>query len=208
MLAIEPKSLNIGDYIETVDPVPAFVPLPQWWFVLRLRPNRENKVEGAFTREGISYFLPRFSKNCRIPAGTNRVMMVARRVPLFPGLVFIPDFEVRRRRVNDVVGVVSYLRFGEKIARLSPKFMSEVERMVNEANRPISKVKAEFRAGQALRVTSGPFEGWRGRFARLDGKGRIRVLLKAVKREIEAIVAEDQVEPDCLRTRGANGETW
>jgi len=63
---------------------------------------------------------------------------------------------------------------------------------------PLSQVKRSFKPGDPIRVKwhpNNPFAMWGGRFERLDGKGRLRVLLAGLSREVPVTLPEDLIEP-------------
>lgn len=188
------RLLQIGDFVDFADISPPSVPVPSEWFILKLRPNKEWKVERDFIRAGISYYLPRLRKSAPIHR-QRRIVPMTRVVPLFHGLVFVPDFEVHRGLARGIAGVSGQLHIGEDPARLSCSMIADIRRIEADQNIPLSKAKRRFDVGQQVIVTGGPFEMWTGRITRLDPKGRIRVLIDALKRAIPVEVTEDQVEP-------------
>ncbi|TAK50250.1 MAG: hypothetical protein EPO23_03325 [Xanthobacteraceae bacterium] len=195
MLAVDGRSLKIGDYVEPVERMPAraAVPMPRCWFLLRLHPNREFAVARGFAREGLAGYLPVYPK--QLPARPpHRPKPMLQSVPLFPGLIFVPDFEARLDRLKVVEGVVGFVHFGEQWAALSPAMLAAVRALEAELAVPRAERAKRLALGTQVRMSAGPFEGWTGRIARLDSRGRLRVLLEAVKREIPLEVGEDQVE--------------
>lgn len=191
------RLLSIGDYVEPAPEPVRMVALPACWFILRTHPLKEFKVGDVFEENGVSFYLPLFTRRVAryVPHGRSP-HHVDRRAPLFPGMMFIPDFEICRLAwLKSFGGVAGVLRLGDQPARLTPELIASVRAIEAELARPLSEQKRRYAVGQRCRITGGYFEGWKGRITRLDGKGRIRVLLEAVKREIPVEITEDQVEP-------------
>ena len=191
------RLLSIGEYVGPAPEPVRMVPLPACWFILRTRPLREFKVRDVFEDNGVSFYLPVFTRRiARYVRHGRSPHHVDRRAPLFPGLMFIPDFEVSRLAwLKSFGGVAGMLHLGGHPARLTTAVIANVRAIEAELARPLAEQKRRYAIGQPLRITGGYFEGWKGRITRLDGKGRIRVLLEAVKREIPVEITEDQVEP-------------
>lgn len=163
------------------------------WYLLRVHPGREFHVIRALSRpwRHVAAYLPVFKKQMRVNARITR--LVDR--PLFPGLVFIPDFEAHLDWRGDVDGVSSFLRFGEVPATLSPALLDDVIRLEAILALPRSKRDRAFTCGDLVRINEGPFAGWTGRIDRLDQHGRISVLIDAIKRGLPVNISESQVEP-------------
>jgi len=185
--------LKIGENVAqlVVQPMPALRSLPSWWYLLRVHPGREFKVMRGFNRSGIASYLPTFPKQQRSERMCRVVMSTVVR-PLFPGLIFIPEFEADIDRLRTVDGVTSFLHFGDAVARLSPQLFEEVRQLEAVLAVPRSK---RYRAGDELLIKDGPFAGWISRFDRLEDGGRIRVLIDTIQRGLSVTIAESQVEP-------------
>lgn len=203
------KLLRIGDYVEPAPEPIRVIPLPQVWFILRTRPLKEFKVRDSFADNGISFYLPAITQRvARYRRHDRAACYVNRRVPLFPGMMFIPDFEVTRlASLRSVAGVAGLLHLGGRPARLTPESIGFVRMIEADLQTPRRQRQPRYVNGDTVRITWGPFEGWKGRIGRLDGNGRIRVLIDVVKRAISVDVTEDQVEPDGLQPRWSDGST-
>ncbi|WP_425909341.1 transcription termination/antitermination protein NusG [Nitrobacter sp. TKz-YC02] len=207
----ELQRLEIGQLVGTVDldalHGPASVPMqPQCWFILRTHPGCERKVMREFERRNISAYCPRITKQQRVTRsvrGSSWTYEIKRlvEVPLFPQLVFVPDFE---RVPTDISGVSGWLRFGEWRARIPSErkarsggvaCMADIHALVAIANTPQSKREAKFDLGDLVRIVDGPFRDFSGRIERLDSKGRLKVAIQIFGRLSPAVVSEWQIEP-------------
>lgn len=207
----ELQRLEIGQFVGTVDldarRGPASVPMqPKCWFILRTHPGCERKVMREFERRNISAYCPFIAKQQRVVRrvhGSSWTYEIKRQVtvPLFPQLVFVPDFE---RVPADIAGLSGWLRFGEWYARIpsdsdaTPEraaCMADIHRIVAIANTPHSKREAKFEIGDLVRIVDGPFRDFSGRIERLDSKGRLSVAIEIFGRLSPTVMSEEQIEP-------------
>jgi transcriptional antiterminator NusG len=183
--------LKIGDFVEPVEVAHTSSPVPKLWYLLRIHPNRELTVEEKLNERGVCAYIPKEKRSVR--AGRSRQLRVA---PIFPGLLFIPDFEADLRRLKDLAeGIVGYVMFGERAAYASPRIMESIRGLEAVIDIPVSKRARKYAIGQLVRVVDGPFNWWEGRIERLDTHGRLRVLLNILEREVPVEMDEDQIEP-------------
>jgi transcriptional antiterminator NusG len=205
----ELQRLEIGQFVGTVDldalHGPASVPMqPQCWFILRTHPNCERKVMREFERRNISAYCPLITKEQRVVRsvrGSSWTYEIKRQVvvPLFPQLLFVPDFE---RVPTGIGGVSGWLRFGDSWARIpsqretkSGACMADIHALVAIANTPRSKREAKFEAGDIVRIVDGPFRSFSGRIERLDSKGRLTIAIEIFGRLSPTEMSEWQIEP-------------
>lgn len=203
------RLLRIGDYVDPAPEPVRVVARPLCWFILRTHPLKEFRVSDIFERNGISFYLPLFvrlfTRHARCGSAGR---MVSRRAALFPGLLFIPDFEVARLGwIKSLGGVAGLLHLGDQPARLTPELIGGVRAIEVALRSRRGQRMPRYANGDRVRIIRGPFEGWKGRIDRLDGNGRIRVLLEAIKREIPVDATEDHVEPAGLQPRWSDGST-
>lgn len=194
--------LKIGDFVEFTEPVPApAVPVqPARWYILRVHPLCELRVQDKLTARGASCYAPRYPKQMTIPRRFvwQRPIVQRRMVPLFPGIVFVPDFDADLARLKALSdGVAGYLHFGDRVASIDHGLMADVMGLEERLCIPRSqRQRSDLRPGMMVRIRDGsPFAMWTGRIERLDDKGRLRVLIDIVKREVAVELFSHQVEP-------------
>jgi transcription termination/antitermination protein NusG len=201
---------QIVGYVEQ-QPLPIEVPLPQKWYVLTTFPNKEAKVMRAFKDRGISAYHP-IVRRTEIFRGRR----IDRSVPLFAGLIFIPDFQANAGGV-EVDGVDRYLKFGDyypylpecapPVKRAKPwnsryvkrdekkiPDMIGIRRLEADGNIPVARRRRLYRIGEHVRVVDGPFAFFNGKIERLDSSGRLKVLLDIFKRLTPVELDEGQIE--------------
>ena len=151
--------------------VPASMAGPRW-YVAAVQPGREDAAEAHLARQGFVSFAPR-----RLKTVKHARRLSERKVPLFPGYVFVSlDLDIHRwRSVNGTFGVRSLVTAGD---RPSPVPRGLVESFIELTNGSgIMNPASDLAPGQRVQVLTGPFADFIGTIERLDGKDRVRVLL-------------------------------
>lgn len=182
---------KIGDFVETVPPAKAETPIPKVWYLLRIHPNRERTVADKLTARGFTCYLPREMRTRRTV--WNRRVKVE--LPIFPGTLFIPDFDANIRMLREhAEGIIGYVRYGDTVAYANKKTMTEVRNFEAFCNTPMGQ-RPSTKPGDAVRIVDGPLSYYIGRFENLDADGRLRVLLDVLGRQVSIEFDEDQIEP-------------
>lgn len=183
---------QIGQHVGFVDLAKSVEPsmaVPKKWYALLTYNNREAKVMRAFKRDRVSAYFPLIRKSCVI-----RCRKIDRVIPLFEGVIFIPDFAAVPW-LEHVDGVDKFMRFGEWTAFLTAEQMEGVRKLEALGNIPVARRRRLYKQGDAIRVTSGPFAGFNGIVEHLDSRGRLRVLVDIFKRLSHVELEEGQIEP-------------
>lgn len=151
------------------------------WYAVGVMPGSEEKAEWHLRRQGFEPFIPRQRRTIR-----HARKLVEKKVAFFPGYMFLPlDLSrARWRSVNGTFGVRSLIMQGE---RPVPCPRGLVERFVEMTGQDgLLDLSSRLDAGQSVRVVSGPLAEMIGTIERLDGPGRVRVLLKIMNGDISA----------------------
>lgn len=142
------------------------------WFAANIRPNCERKAVLNLERQGFETFLPVQVKTVRHARQSRTVCR-----PLFPGYLFVA-LDLRRdrwRSVNGTYGVVALVMSGGQPAQIP---CGIVEGLIGMSS-PLGVIRFnhELGPGQRVKILTGPFADFIGTLERLDGQGRVRVLL-------------------------------
>ena len=159
-------------------------PISRNWFVLHVKPRTEKKVMLYLARYGCFRYLPLVLKVTKVQR-----RKVRRFVPVFPGYVFSrmsPEERIEMLRTNLIVNTISVTRPREMIHQL---------RQVEHAARHSPEIRRTqlFKAGDYVRVTSGPMRGTEG-YVRREGSCATICL----NVEILGVAVELSVSPDDL----------
>ena len=159
------------------------------WYVVQTLSKREIKAQIQLQRQYFRVFLPMVSRTVRHARKVRNVKVAA-----FPGYLFIVlDLGLDRwRSVNGTFGV-SRLVMGE--ASPLPVPPGIVEGLLDYRDQSgVCRFDRDLVAGQAVRVVSGPLAQMIGKLERLDGNGRVRVLLEILGGQVQATMDRAALE--------------
>lgn len=205
---------EIVGFVDLMDCDDACVPrVPAEWLLVRVKRLRERHVEERLQRNGVSCYLPTYERHVSVGKWKHWTISRKRKVrtPIFPGMIFVPQFDVPRvHGISSFIGGLVRMRddamLGEDasdpfagFARMSHAlflYMRELERGFDQPQSRKAKAR-QYKPGDRVLIMEGnPFALWSGRIERLDSKGRIKVLLTIMQREVAVTgLTVEQVEP-------------
>ena len=159
------------------------------WFVVQALAKREAKAQFHLRQQGFRVFLPVVTRTVRHARKTRSARLAA-----FPGYLFIAlDLQRHRwRSVNSTFGV-SRLIMGESFPLpLPPGIVETLLDYRDEGG--VCRFDRDLVAGQQVRVTSGPLAQALGKLVRLDGAGRVQVLLEILGGQVRATIDRAALE--------------
>lgn len=181
--------LNIGDFVGFVEKPCPSTPIPSVWFLLRMHPNYDMKAERQLHAQGISAYVPKEKRSVKSAWGRRPL----RDVPIFPGTLFIPDFDADLARLKHFAdGIGGFIKMAGEALRITPYWMERIRTF--EAARQMSPQQRKFKVGQQVRINGGAWDMWEGKVLRLDPRYRITLLIAAVAGEVPIEIDEDQIE--------------
>lgn len=142
------------------------------WYLVRAILGREIMAAHQLTRQGFAAFLPKQMKTVR-HARQLRLTLSA----FFPGYLFVRlDLgRDRWRSVNGTYGVAHLVSHGERPA---PVPRGVVEALIAAADERDVLAGPPLQVGQRVRIAAGAFADQFAVIERLDGAGRVRLLLE------------------------------
>jgi transcriptional antiterminator RfaH len=160
------------------------------WYVVQTLARREAKAQMQLEAQGFRSFLPRHLKTVR---HARRLTSVS--APFFPRYLFVAlDLGCDRwRSVNGTFGVASLVMGNEFPA---PVRHGVVESLLAccDADGHL-QLADRVAVGERVRVLSGLFADMIGKLTRLDGGGRVQVLLQLLGSEVPVSVSRDVLMP-------------
>lgn len=168
-----------GEVLATASPperVPVAVSEKARWYAVAAKPGQELGAARHLERQGFETFTPSIVRTIR-----HARRRMERRVALFPGYLFV-CFDIGQcawRSINGTLGVRSLVMAGDR-PLAAPRGL--VESFI-ELSDKAGLMQAALECGQRVEILSGPFASWVGTVERLDGRGRVFVLLRLMNGE-------------------------
>lgn len=176
------------------------------FFVLRVASNKEDQVREKLSRKVKIEALE--ERVGRILVPTERVRSMKGGVKresdrkLYPGYVFIELELEKDGRIPDKVwfmiketeGVGDFIGSNGKPTPMSPK---DESKMLQEAERPeeAASLKTEYKKGDKIKVTNGPFENFEGEVEEILGdQGKVRIITTIFGRPTQLELEYWQIE--------------
>jgi len=158
-----------------------------YWAVARLEPHRERLALHCLGLAGFETYLPRLRER-RLSHGRR----IEVRPPLFPGYTFFV-VEAQWHAARWTVGVIGLIMDGIRPAKVPDGVISEIR--ARERGGLVELPRREkFRAGDAVRVTHGPFSGQFGLYQGQRPRERVLVLLALLGGQQRVELARDAIE--------------
>lgn len=171
--------------------VGSLVPAPNdRWYAVQTRAQREVGALGQLRAQGFTSFLPQVNKTVRHARQLRTV-----RAPLFPGYLFVRlDLgRDRWRSVNGTFGVARLVTANDRPAPM-PRGVIKALRALADSGGVVS-LDDGLRVGQKVQVLAGPFAEMVGQLDRLDGPGRVRVLLELMGGVVPVLIGRGALTP-------------
>jgi len=144
------------------------------WYALKSHPHKEDLLLHQAEAQGFEVFYPRI----RVTPVNPRSRKIR---PYFPGYLFVyADLSVSGISVFQwmpyTTGLVS---FGGEPSVVPEALIAGLRQRISEISKAGGELFEGLKAGDAVLIQGGPFEGYRAIFdARISGNERVRVLLK------------------------------
>lgn len=144
------------------------------WNVIVTRPRFEKQVAQCLSHLEVECYLP---LRRELRQWHDRKKWVE--IPLFNNYLFVRLPEGQRNRVFEAPGVLHYLRNGQGTARLHENEIARVKEIcLHTGEISIAEHTAE------IRVSSGGFEGYKGKLEQKNGKSYIKVTLPGISKSV------------------------
>jgi transcription elongation factor/antiterminator RfaH len=162
----------------------------QRWFLAHTQPKSELKAQFHLGAQGFRTYVPQFLKTVRHARQLRTV-----RDPLFPRYLFI-ILDLERDRwlsVRSTVGVSTLVTCEGRPAPVPAGIVESLVERTDATN--VTRLDTDLVIGQSVRILSGPFADLVGALQRLDGNGRVRVLLEIMGSGVPVAVQRSALAP-------------
>ena len=159
------------------------------WYVAMTVPRKERLAATQLDNQRYRSFLPLQLETRRHARKFTTVL-----APVFPRYIFvIPDLERQRwRSVNGTFGVQRLITDGERPLAVAPGIVETLVESSDRRGALIYKID-ELAIGDQVKLVSGPFAGSLGILQRLDGAGRVQILLALLGGPVKVTAAREMV---------------
>ncbi len=159
------------------------------WYVATTLPHRERLAEANLANQNYRSFLP-------IHVETRRHARQFRTVlaPVFPRYIFVilDVGQQRWRSVNGTLGVQRLITDGERPLAVAHGVVETLVQSSDQRGALIYEAD-NLAIGDRVRLVAGPFAGSLGTLQRLDGSGRVQVLLDLLGGAVRATAGRHMV---------------
>ncbi len=153
------------------------------WYVIYTKPRAEKKVFDRLLDVGVETYLPLYTT---IRKWSDRKKKVE--VPLFNSYIFVKILAKDYLKVLEVVGVVRFIYYVQKLAVVRQKEIDAIKRFLNKTEG--LKIKVE--KGDRVEIATGPMEGVYGKVIRI-GKNKLVLQIEQLNMSLVAEVEKAQV---------------
>lgn len=160
------------------------------WYLVHTQPRREFIAQEHLARQGYEVFLPAAWKTVRHARKLSTV-----KAAYFPGYLFVrfDTGAVRWRPIDGTRGVLRLVKAGnEPLA--APEGL--VEGLIRAADGDgVLRFQAQLKAGDGVRITSGPFADHFAHVEQMKGEERVQVLLALMHGAVRLDVPASSLRP-------------
>lgn len=167
------------------------------WFIIETEPQRETTAAAHMIGRGLAPYVPlTLVKGVRAGRTVRDVTRPMFRGYLFIRLLFGLDYD----RIRNLPGVRGVLRKAGVDGYANPRdrdieFIRSQEKEALDPDAYRFEKLAPFKVGRTVRVTEGPFGGFKGKIWQLADHERITILLDVFARSTPVTFAPDQLDP-------------
>ena len=160
------------------------------WFLVHTLPKCEAKAELRLKAQGFCCYMPRFEKTVR-----HARKLRTTRAPLFPRYLFV-ILDLARDSWSPIRSTIGVSRlFTDQAGRPVAVPVGVVESLIERSDGQVTRLDTNLVRGQRVRILSGPFADFAGTLARLDGAGRVQVLLEMMGTEVPVTLSRSALAP-------------
>jgi transcriptional antiterminator RfaH len=159
------------------------------WYVAMTVPRKERLAASQLDNQLYRSFLPLHLETRRHARKFTTVL-----APVFPRYIFvILDIERQRwRSVNGTFGVQRLITDGERPLAVAPGVVETLVQSSDQRGALIYQAD-QLAIGDSVKLVSGPFAGSLGILQRLDGAGRVQILLALLGGPVKVTAAREMV---------------
>jgi len=157
------------------------------WKVVYVASRQEKKVSDYLEKQSIEHYLPLYRS---LRFWKDRKKWVE--MPLFNGYIFVKPTDLERDMVLQTPGVVKYIRYNQKDARVPEKQIELIKEFV-ELGYNISEVSfsEKHEKGDIAEVLDGPLKGQEAEIFKIGDENYVIVSFEAVNQSVKVKLPKD-----------------
>lgn len=162
------------------------------WYVIQTKPRKETLAETNLQRQDFETYLPWYKRVAMRRGSWTEIIE-----PLFPRYLFLRTDPNQHTvaPIRSTLGVSKLVTFGHQLMPV-PDDVIEALRQNADANTGIhAGPQHQFKRGEPVAITAGPFEGLQGLFETSSGDTRVAVLLDILGKSARVLLQRAHVEP-------------
>jgi transcription antitermination factor NusG len=158
------------------------------WYVAMTLPRKERMAAANLHNQGIRSFLP-----IQLVTHRHARKFKTELVPVFPRYVFVVlNVEVQRwRSVNGTIGISRLISEGDRPLAVAPGIVETF--IPSSGQRGTLAFESGIEIGDRVRLLAGPFAESFGVLERLDGPGRVQLMLDMIGGTMKVSAPRDMV---------------
>ena len=161
------------------------------WYVVYSKPHKEEQAQFHLRMKNLDVFFPRLDL-VRVAEKRKRV------IPLFPNYLFVRiHLPTEFHYVSWSPGVKRLVSFGERPIPLDERVVDFLRQQTDSEG--VIRARSQLRPGQEVEIRGGPFDGLIAIIQDPpDAKGRVRILLKLLSRQITVKLGVEFIKGEWL----------
>lgn len=159
------------------------------WYAVRTKPKEEDRAYSNLQAWQVETFMPKVKELHPSNVGGGRYVTK----PLFSRYLFARfDVESQLHKINYTRGVQSVVSFGGSPVSIDDKVIDLIKEQIDDDG--FIRID-DFRAGDSVRINSGPLQNIEGVFERkLKDKDRVKILLNTMNYGSHLVIDRSMVE--------------
>ncbi|WP_176330039.1 transcription/translation regulatory transformer protein RfaH [Oceanospirillum sanctuarii] len=160
------------------------------WFLFTCKPREDNRAELNLKNQGYTCYRPVI----QVQKKRNGKQVLVEE-SLFPRYIFVqlPDGVGNWRSLLATRGIANVVRFGELPTAIPQALIDEIKANETQLKQTETPVKG-LKAGDKVRITSGPFEFLEAIYKQSKGEDRVLVLLNILQQPQLIELTPDQID--------------
>jgi transcription antitermination factor NusG len=156
------------------------------WYAIYTKPRSEKKVDGLLSQKGLESYCP---LNKVTKRWSDRVKTVEE--PLFKSYVFVRISDDDQTNVRMTQGVVNFVYWLGKPARVKDKEIEVIRRFLNEYENVIAE-PLKLEANTKVRIKQGLFMDQEATVLKVQG-AQVKIIIESIGYSLVALVAKTNV---------------